>query len=101
MLVLFSSRGIFNLLSCFLKEKLSLDLEGLSLIERKFDLRESLSLGSKSFLLKNDFSFLVGNPFVGGFVWESLYRSLGESLGGSFGGSLGRNLGRRAMLGEP
>jgi len=40
---LFSSLGIFNLLSSLLEEKREgLDLEGLSLRERKFDLRESL-----------------------------------------------------------
>ena len=37
-----------------------LDLEGLSLIDRKFDLRENFSLGSDSSSLRNDSFSLVG-----------------------------------------
>ena len=44
---LFSLLGIFNCLSSLLEEKV-LILRGLSLRERKFDLRESLSLRSDS-----------------------------------------------------
>jgi len=40
--------------------KRCLNLESLSLRERKFDLRESLLLGGGSFLLGNDFFSLVG-----------------------------------------
>ena len=49
----FSSLRIFNLLSALFRKE-GLDLEGISLRERKFDLRASLSLGSNSFLVANN-----------------------------------------------
>jgi len=58
---LFPSLGIFKCLFFSLGRE-DLDLGGLFLRERKFDLMESLSLGSDSFLLRNDFFSLVGIP---------------------------------------
>ena len=68
-LCLFSSLRTFRCLSFSFRRE-GLDLEDHSLRERKFDFNESLSfsrtdfvffhLGSDSFLLRNDFFFLVG-----------------------------------------
>ena len=52
--------GSSNVSLLFRREGLS--HEGLSIGERKFNLRESLSLWSNSFPFRNDFSLLVGIP---------------------------------------